>query len=256
MKITFMGTGAAEAIPAIGCQCLHCREARLKGGRMARKRSSVLIKLKDANILLDSHPEIQQTLNKYNINDIKAIFLSHRHFDHTSGLHEFKFWNKTINFYGGKDVIPIAKKYVKSEERKINKNFHFYELKDKQAVNLKNLKIIPFEVEHKVPTFGFLFEENGKKLMHFSDSTARLSYWQIEQMQKANIVVFHTTTYDKIASDHISVKDVLNLISRYKIENIVLTHINHKNLTHQKLVRKLSPYSNIVVAYDGLEITI
>ena len=272
MIINFLGTGAAQGVPCMGCNCKHCKEARkiaiqvkedkilweyirLKK-RILRKRCSVLINSKKMNILLDVPPEIHGFLNEYDINDISAIFLSHRHFDHISGLREFEFWEKAINFYGNADAIPIAKGLVKSGEGKINKIFHFHTLNPFQTVNVKNLKVTPFEVEHKVPTFGFLFEEDGKKLMHFSDSTAKFDDWQIEQMQKADVVVFHTTTFDKVTSDHISVKDVLNLNSRYKIKKIVLSHINHKNLTYEKLVKKLDRYKNILVAYDGMKIEI
>ena len=274
MKITFMGTGAADGIPRIRCQCPHCQEARkiarqLEQGkilweyirfkkRILRKRTSVLIKSQDMNILLDVPPEIHSILNEYEVNDIAAIFLSHEHFDHISGLREFEFWGGTIDFYAGPDVIPIAKSFVKSGDDESKNDFHFYELKPRRLIGLKNLDIIPFKVEHKVPTFGFLFEENGKKLMHFSDSTKRFTNWHIEQMENADVVVFHTTTYDKVSSDHISVKDVLNLISRDEIEikEIILSHINHENLTYEKLVKKLARYDNIIVAYDGMEIEI
>ena len=274
MIIECLGTGAANGVPVIGCQCQHCKEARkiarqmkedkilfrrnisVAKKRIPRKRSCVLIKSNDVNILLDCPPEIQSILNEYEVNEIAAIFLSHRHFDHILGLKEFEFWDKAIDFYGNADVVPIAKDLVKSGEGEINENFRFHILKNREIVNLKNFRIIPFKVEHKVPTFGYLFQKDGKSLMHFSDSTSKFDNWHIEVMQKADVVVFHTTTYDKITSDHISVKDVLNLNSRYEIKKIVLSHINHKNLTYEKLVKKLAQYDNIDVAYDGMEIEI
>ncbi len=272
MKIIFMGTGAADGIPRIRCKCAHCQEARniaikLEKGkipweyvrikkRILRKRTSVLIESKDTKILLDVPPEIHRFLNEYSIDDISAIFLSHKHFDHISGLREFEFWDGTIDFYAGSDVIPIAKGFVKSGEDQNNNDFHFYELRPRRLISLKNFEVIPFRVKHKVPTFGFLFEEDDKKLMHFSDSTSEFSDWHIKKMEKANVVVFHTTTFDKVSSDHISVKDVLDLISYCEIKKIVLSHINHENLPYEKLVKKLSSYSNIVVAYDGMEIVI
>ena len=38
MNIQFLGTGAAEGIPALFCQCPLCRKAEAAGGREIRTR--------------------------------------------------------------------------------------------------------------------------------------------------------------------------------------------------------------------------
>ena len=43
MKITFLGTAAAEGIPALFCNCQCCTEARRRGGKNLRTRSQSLI---------------------------------------------------------------------------------------------------------------------------------------------------------------------------------------------------------------------
>ena len=40
MKLVFLGTAAAEAIPALWCGCNICREARRRGGKDIRRRCS------------------------------------------------------------------------------------------------------------------------------------------------------------------------------------------------------------------------
>lgn len=270
MELTFMGTGGAEGIPCIGCKCKHCEEAKrallkIKKGqitkknaelkkRILRKRNSVLIKSGNMNILLDTPPETRYFLNKYDINHISAILFSHKHYDHFSGFKEFEYWDGAINFYGNADVIKIAKDSFKDAKHEKGKRFH--KLKPLQTVKLKNLKITPFRVKHKVPTSGFLFEENGKKIVHFSDSNAELTDWHIKQIKNADVVIFHAVTFEKSYIDHISVEDVLDLISCYEVKKIVLTHINHENLPYEKLVKKLAPYKNIVVAYGGMKLKV
>ena len=54
MKIKYLGTGAAEGIPAVFCHCNICNHARLKGGRNIRTRSQLLV---DDNILIDFGPD-------------------------------------------------------------------------------------------------------------------------------------------------------------------------------------------------------
>ena len=43
MKLTFLGTSAAEGFPAIFCNCEYCKEARKLGGKNIRSRSQTLI---------------------------------------------------------------------------------------------------------------------------------------------------------------------------------------------------------------------
>lgn len=50
MKIQYLGTAAAEGIPAIFCECDTCKKARSLGGRNIRTRSQAII---DENVLID-----------------------------------------------------------------------------------------------------------------------------------------------------------------------------------------------------------
>ncbi len=43
MKIKYLGTAAAEGIPAIFCECKICKKARELGGKNIRTRSQALI---------------------------------------------------------------------------------------------------------------------------------------------------------------------------------------------------------------------
>lgn len=43
MRITFLGTSAVTSCPVPFCQCKVCIRARMLGGRVFRKRSSVMI---------------------------------------------------------------------------------------------------------------------------------------------------------------------------------------------------------------------
>ena len=50
MKLTYLGTAAAEGWPAAFCNCDGCRAARRLGGRNIRTRSQALV---DDALLLD-----------------------------------------------------------------------------------------------------------------------------------------------------------------------------------------------------------
>ena len=43
MKLKYLGTAAAEAFPAVFCNCKYCNEARELGGKNIRTRSQAMI---------------------------------------------------------------------------------------------------------------------------------------------------------------------------------------------------------------------
>ena len=50
MELKYLGTAAAEAMPATFCRCKYCIEARRLGGKNIRTRSQSLI---DGELLID-----------------------------------------------------------------------------------------------------------------------------------------------------------------------------------------------------------
>lgn len=51
MKVTYLGTAAAERVPAIFCNCRICRHAMEKKGREIRTQTQAL--LDDGKLLID-----------------------------------------------------------------------------------------------------------------------------------------------------------------------------------------------------------
>lgn len=43
MKLTFLGTSAAEGVPSLYCDCETCEKTRILKGKNIRKRSSLLV---------------------------------------------------------------------------------------------------------------------------------------------------------------------------------------------------------------------
>lgn len=81
MKIRFMGTAAAEAIPALFCVCPVCTAARKAGGREIRTRSGALI---DEGLKLDFGPDsyAQAIMQGVDYAQLHTVLISHTHEDH------------------------------------------------------------------------------------------------------------------------------------------------------------------------------
>lgn len=81
MKLTYLGTAAAEAIPALFCRCSTCQTALQKGGHDIRTRASILI---NDNILFDISPDInwQHLRGGIDLSAVTALVVTHSHSDH------------------------------------------------------------------------------------------------------------------------------------------------------------------------------
>ena len=126
MKIQFLGTCAAEGIPALWCNCDNCKRSRETGGRAIRSRSQALI---DGRLLIDFPADTYWHLMKNGVDllDIENCLITHTHQDHLYST-EFKMIqpgfshlpeNYRFNVYGsaavcetvGDSVNAIAEKY-------------------------------------------------------------------------------------------------------------------------------------------------
>lgn len=87
MKFQFLGTAAAEGIPALWCECEVCRRSREIGGRALRTRSQAII---DDQLLIDFPADTYAHLlkNKLDLLNVHNILITHSHQDH---LYELDF---------------------------------------------------------------------------------------------------------------------------------------------------------------------
>ena len=81
MKVTYLGTAAAEGFPALFCNCPACREAARLGGRNIRTRSQALI---NRDLLLDLPPDtyLHKLQNGLDLSEVRYLFVTHWHMDH------------------------------------------------------------------------------------------------------------------------------------------------------------------------------
>lgn len=81
MKIKYLGTAAAEGVPAIFCRCEVCRKSKAAGGRNIRTRSQSII---DDRLLLDFCPDtfIHTLRDNIDLISIKSCLITHAHEDH------------------------------------------------------------------------------------------------------------------------------------------------------------------------------
>ena len=81
MKLQYLGTAAAEGIPAFFCDCEVCRRARENGGRNLRTRSQALV---NGRLLLDFPCDTlaHAQRNGLELSNIHHCLITHGHDDH------------------------------------------------------------------------------------------------------------------------------------------------------------------------------
>ncbi|MFW6229511.1 MAG: MBL fold metallo-hydrolase, partial [Halanaerobium sp.] len=83
MQITFLGTGTSHGVPVIACDCEVCQSDNPKNKRM---RTSIHIKSKKYNLLIDTPPEMRLELISNNIKNVDGVLMTHAHADHIMGF--------------------------------------------------------------------------------------------------------------------------------------------------------------------------
>lgn len=251
VELHFLGTGAAEGIPAAGCNCRHCRIARERGGRYLRRRSAILVTVDGFRLLVDAPPDLFEILNHYNIFELDAVYITHSHYDHVGGLREFEHWPRPLELFLGADVeVEFTDKLVRI--------FDVVRFLPYAQLDFDTFTLTPLKVDHTVPTYGLVVRTDGHKIVITSDTSAKLSSYQLHIMRGADILVANTPALEEGAlSSHLSVTEALRLARRLDVGVLVLTHINHHNLPYDELVefvRERSEDFRCVVAYDGLRV--
>lgn len=135
------------------------------------KGNSVYIETKKTKILIDAGLSYIETINRLSLVGIKldqltAIFITHEHIDHTSGIVRLmkatnaKLFMEENSFYGMKKAILN------------NINFeNVYFIKEKKKYILDDLAVVPITLSHdSVNCFGYLLKSGNATYAHLTDT--------------------------------------------------------------------------------------
>jgi len=265
MLIRLLGTGAAEAVPALFSDTRVSDYAREHGGRNVRTRAAALI---DGCIKIDLGPDTiaQVHRDQLDARDWCGLVYTHGHDDHFSPseiqyfLHPFSaevhmpfpiFANETI-------LGRIRTCYPEwPMELVATKSF--------ESVTLADYTITPIHANHLLEedSHNLIFERAGKKILYGTDTGIWLEdTWSF--LPGANIDLFVVEcTNGRITSDyfgHMGIPQVLSVMERmHKIgalaadAMVVTTHHSHNGeMTYEEIAEACEPHG-IVAGYDGLE---
>ena len=274
MNVKFLGTAAAEAVPALWCECPVCAYARQHGGKDVRRRCSYLI---DSDTLIDFGPDAAWQAHEFGIDltAIRRIVFTHAHVDHLNPVElrwrrpGFSQVSRPLDIYGNARCLERIK--VEIDGALEAHRLVLHELQPGVAVSAGDLSVLPVRAAHSAPpelALNFVISRGGRSLLIASDTGPwPEASWQLLAGVRLEAAIIESTgalaqphvTYGLHlgAQDTVAFRDRLRELGAVTAATRVYTsHFSHNGAPlHHDMEAFFGPHG-ITVAYDGLAIDV
>lgn len=281
MRVTLLGTAAAEAIPALWCECEVCRTAAARGGKELRRRCSYLI---DDDTLVDFGPDaFWQSIDfKIDLTRIRRIIFTHPHSDHlnpvdlswrrpglsrvtqqlqvvaSQPLFDYLF-NHFVRHFKDRDPEALLE-LLKIERRLVSAG---------TLQQVDDITLLPLAANHApgLEPLIYLIERRGRRLLIAND-TGWLAdeAWEALAGRRLDAAIIESTCGKlgaDVRNDHMGLnvtvefRDKLREIGCLDENSQVITnHFSHNGgMNHDEMVERYGQHG-IVVAYDGMRLEV
>lgn len=205
MKLTYLGTAAAEGWPALFCRCEYCKKALERGGKNLRTRSQAMV---NDDLLIDfpadSFSHMQQ--NGLNFSAVKTLLITHSHMDHFSPTdlhlrstsyyaHDLSTPNLTL--YGNERVMKLLERErITREEEPNDTGISAVEIEAYKPFTAGKYRVTALPAFHAMneKAFVYLIEDGEKTLLYLHD-TGEL-FDEVYEYLAANKVRADLISYD------------------------------------------------------------
>lgn len=147
--------------------------------------------------------------------NIRHVFLTHTHIDHIATLPVFveNVYRETqegVTVYGSRAVLDALQKHVFNDviwpdfigmSTPQSPFLRLQEIHSGQPVHVAGLSFTPFDVEHVVPTQGFVIEDGTSTVAITSDTGPADSYWGLISGYENLRAVFVEATFPNALSE-------------------------------------------------------
>ena len=272
MKLKYLGTAAAEAYPAIFCDCENCRKAFKLKGKNIRSRAQAII---DNTLLIDFGCDTYYhcRTNDINMHDIRNCLVTHIHKDHFYSL-EFLYLQKAyshpapdfkLNLYGSEDVEKIVNELPQGVFTFLN----FVKINAFEPFKVDKYTVTPLKAYHGSPNPLIYAVSDGEKTVLYGHDTDIFpdATWEymINNKMHFDLVSLDCTegAYEDLnyhghmcLGRNITCRDRMlkeNLID--KKTKVVLNHFSHNGIN--SLYDEFEPIAaekGFITSYDGMEV--
>lgn len=141
---------------------------------------------------------------------VDTIVLTHSHMDHTASLPFFieNVYSKgqsAIDIYASPETIYAIRKHLFNNAAwpdftRIPNNLlpavRFHELSAEVPITIKGVRFTPVAVDHLVPTFGYLIEQDGSAVLWSSDTGPTTRLWELANLTPGLQVICAEASFD------------------------------------------------------------
>jgi phosphoribosyl 1,2-cyclic phosphate phosphodiesterase len=284
MRVTFLGTSAANAFPEAFCSCANCEQARALGGPSLRKRSAALV---NDDLLVDLGPDVMAASQVHScpLTRVRYCLQTHGHADHLDTSH---FLSRSpaygtvgaprLHFYASRETLEWTARLLERDfeprcflkgEAGEELNLEIHEVRPLQRLDIGAYQVVAFPANHD-PGMGSLVYAIGLggRWVVYGTDTAALSedVWRAfhdNELRFDVVILDHTYGPQEVGSDHLSARDVIAHAMRMRAEGLLAdgarvlgTHIAHEgNPAHPELAAFAAEH-DYEIAYDGLVVGI
>ncbi len=280
MRVTFLGTAAANAYPEAFCRCERCAQARALGGPSLRKRSALLI---DDDLLIDLGPDIMAAAQMHGValTGVRYCLQTHPHADHLDLSHLLSrspgfgvVGAPRLHLYASAATLRRAAQTFERDlagyslfddeaERELNVQLH--EIEPLQPLTVGRYRVTAFPANHAATLGALLYAvEAEERCVFYGTDTASLfeETWRAFHrlgLRFDVVILDHTYGPGQDEADHLNAHGVSAHAARLRAEGLLAedgrvfaTHIAHEgNPVHPALVDWAAQHG-YEVAYDGL----
>lgn len=277
MKVTYLGTGAAEGIPALFCNCAFCKSAKRRGE--FRSRSQVLI---DGELSIDFPPDCAYHGAKFGVDfsAIRYLLVTHSHMDHFYAhdliLRGYKYATEmkssTLEIYCNAEVQEVFSECTRREMRQeIAEYILVQTVSAYEEFEFGGYKAYALLAKHtSQEPLLYVIEKGGKRILHLTD-TGRLpeeNYLFLRQIGGAPfdlITLDCTLLWGKTEenSRHMGLDENARTLARLeklglcnKRTKKVITHFSHNSAPTKASLKKAEKQYGVIAAYDGMVLEI
>ncbi len=230
MKITFLGTAAANAFPEAFCKCRNCAQARVLGGPSLRKRSAALI---NDDLLIDLGPDVMAASQMHGcpLDKVRYCLQTHPHADHLDLSHLLSrspgfgvVGAPVLDFYASRETMQraaqtfardLADYSLQSSQAERELNIKLHEVSPLESFTIGPYSVMAFPANHAPGMGAMLYSvsTNACSVFYGTDTgTLVEEIWEAfrnQQMQFDVVILDHTYGKNQVGNDHLSADEVV-----------------------------------------------
>lgn len=279
MNVIITGSGGCVSTPRACCNCRVCTQARLKGFPYARTGCSLFIE--EANVLIDTPEDINDSLNHAGIQNVEHILYSHCDPDHTMGMRVIE--QLKMDWLAGSvgkkpdhpiEVVslPTILEDIRQQGTKYGSMLAYYEAKGlvyttgTRVLEASDIQIEMIPVDEQEHVTVFVITSDSRKIIYAPCDVK--PFPKSDKFQGADVLIIGNTIVGDVLKDGFvlqednplrkelfTLDEIEEIREQYAVPEVIITHLEEDWGKSYDDYRELEKeWKFIRFAYDGLKI--